>query len=139
MWLVKKLRRRLFTPASTNHCVLIWSHATCYIKGKIIALHTRYERWRRSGQLRRAGKWYFSTYYWFSGIPTVTSRELYFRSWKQAECSLFVSVKVPFFQKKILRDSSMFYHVLWWARCFKAFATASCLQAKFKMNFKELG
>ena len=100
MWLVNKLRRRPFTPTPTNHCVLIWSHATCYIIGKIIALHTRYERWRRSVQLRRVGKWYFSPYHWFSGIPTVTSRELYFRSWKQAECSLFVGVKVPLIFKR---------------------------------------
>lgn len=101
MWLVNKLRRRAFTPTPTNHCVLIWSHATCYITGKIIVLHTRYERWRRSVDFR-VGKWYFSPYHWFSGIPTVTSRELYFRSWKQAECSLFVGVKVRLFSKEDL-------------------------------------
>lgn len=99
MWLASKLRRRPFTPAPTNHYVLIWSHVTCYIKGKIIAFHTRYERWRRSVDIR-AGKWQFFSLQLVFWIPTVTSRRLDFRPCKQAEFSLCLSQHAVFLKRR---------------------------------------
>lgn len=143
-WRSKSCDRLVSTaPASIHTCTnqslrSDWSHVTCYMKSKIVVSHTRYERWRRSVEFS-AGERYFSLHHWFPWIPTVTSRELYFRSWKASWMQSFCLSQSAVLSKEDLWDSSICS-----TTCFDEWGVSKRLQLllvfkqSFKwMNFKE--